>query len=78
MHVTFCKDQEGDVNAHIFFGKSDVTKYLTTAGAQAGWIPSLLSSDAGCQQPQVPTPMPKGSLSVLEMAVRLYWSLKVK
>lgn len=48
------------------------------AGAQAEWIPSPLGSDAGWEQPEGPTPMPKGGLSVLEVAFGLYWSPKVK
>lgn len=54
----------------FFFGKSDIITYITSAGAQAEWIPCLVSSDAGCKQPEVPTSVPTGVFTVLEMAFR--------
>ena len=47
----------GEKYPHIF-GKSGITKYLTTAGAAAEWPPALLSSNTGCKQPEGPTPHP--------------------
>lgn len=54
---------------YTFFGKSDITKYLTTVVAQAQWTASLLSSDAGWKHPGVPTTEPTGGLPDLDVAV---------
>lgn len=55
---------------YVFFGKSNIIKYLTTAVAQAEWTPSQLNSDAGCKQPQVPTATPTGGLSAQDLSFR--------